>query len=182
MRLTKAIREQILNDLLNHAFGAQDKALDKVENELADEVYLTVYTPEEIAFMEKVGSSGFFTKSRMGYSSKDFGWGELRLSQPQYVMPTRRELKLKGGALAQKISAYRQAHKTHGEVRRNARSEAEGILNSAQTTKRLIEVWPEITAFVPKDTTGATNLPALQVEKLNQVLGVPPTTKENDDA
>ncbi|ELV4980379.1 hypothetical protein SHB81_000001, partial [Escherichia coli] len=47
-------------------------------------------------------------------------------------------------------------------------------LNSVTTVKRLIEVWPESKELLPKEADKAsTALPALRVEDLNKMIGLP---------
>jgi hypothetical protein len=47
-------------------------------------------------------------------------------------------------------------------------------LNSVTTLKRLIEVWPESKELIPKDSDNAkAALPALRVEDLNRMIGLP---------
>ncbi|EEW1948380.1 Nmad5 family putative nucleotide modification protein [Escherichia coli] len=47
-------------------------------------------------------------------------------------------------------------------------------LNSVTTVKRLIEVWPESKELLPKEAGKAsTALPALRVEDLNKMIGLP---------
>jgi hypothetical protein len=174
MKLTKQIREEILEALLDHAFGAQEKELLQQEHVLAGEVYNELYTQEERDFMEKVGSKRFYTTSHLSYHSDNSGWGRLKLNEPKFEMPKGTPY---NGKLLGKIEAYRDAYTTLGKVRSAARDEAQGILNSVTTAKRLIEVWPEIASFVPTERVTSRNLPALQVVELNRILGVPPSGK-----
>jgi hypothetical protein len=174
MKLTNRIREEILTALLNHAFGAQEKELLQQENALADEMYNDLYTQEERDFMEKVGSKRFYTTAYLNYESDSFGWGRLQLDEPKFEMPKNTRY---SGKLLEKIKVYRDAYATLGKVKSSARDEAQGILNSVTTAKRLIEVWPEIASFVPTEQATSRNLPALQVDELNRILGVPPSGK-----
>ncbi|MBZ7312623.1 hypothetical protein FMK79_17585 [Klebsiella oxytoca] len=47
-------------------------------------------------------------------------------------------------------------------------------LNSVTTLKRLVEVWPESKELIPESSDDArTTLPALKVEDLNRMIGLP---------
>lgn len=47
-------------------------------------------------------------------------------------------------------------------------------LNSVTTVKRLLTIWPEAKELLPKDVEKASvQLPALKVEKLNEIIGLP---------
>ncbi|MBZ7208083.1 hypothetical protein FMK66_11450 [Klebsiella michiganensis] len=47
-------------------------------------------------------------------------------------------------------------------------------LNSVTTLKRLIEVWPESKELIPENSDNArASLPALKVEDLNRMIGLP---------
>lgn len=48
------------------------------------------------------------------------------------------------------------------------------VLNSVNTDKRLVEVWPEAVAFIPAAEKAATpQLPALPIAELNKLIGLP---------
>lgn len=48
------------------------------------------------------------------------------------------------------------------------------VLNSVNTDKRLIEIWPEAVAFIPAAEKAATpQLPALPIDCLNKLIGLP---------
>lgn len=48
------------------------------------------------------------------------------------------------------------------------------VLNSVNTDKKLIEVWPEAVAFIPAaEKAAAPQLPALPIASLNKMIGLP---------
>nr|ELR5030167.1 hypothetical protein [Providencia rettgeri] len=56
------------------------------------------------------------------------------------------------------------------EIKANVKS----ALDSATTVKRLLTIWPEAKELLPKDVEKASvQLPALKVEKLNEIIGLP---------
>ncbi|RXN69124.1 hypothetical protein D0Z62_21010 [Providencia rettgeri] len=67
------------------------------------------------------------------------------------------------------------------DKKRNIKSRAKDVkanvtaaLNSVTTVKRLLTIWPEAKELLPKDVEKASvQLPALKVEKLNEIIGLP---------
>jgi hypothetical protein len=60
--------------------------------------------------------------------------------------------------------------------KRNMEADVRAVLNSVTTVKKLLDVWPEASELIPtlprvKDPK--SNLPAIQPDKLNAVLGLP---------
>lgn len=48
------------------------------------------------------------------------------------------------------------------------------VLESVTTDTKLVEIWPEAVAFIPAAERAATsNLPALRVDELNKLIGLP---------
>ena len=73
---------------------------------------------------------------------------------------------------------YEKVLESHGDwlkERRNLNTEITTVLNSVNTTKQLIEVWPEVEKFLPAhiaDPNTGIKLPALKVSRLNEKLGI----------
>ena len=60
------------------------------------------------------------------------------------------------------------------EDRRTAlRQEVRAAVNSCSTVNKLLTVWPEAKELLPKYAKPTTNLPAVQVDKLNAAIGLP---------
>ncbi|EJD6501589.1 hypothetical protein VCB84_002019 [Providencia rettgeri] len=57
---------------------------------------------------------------------------------------------------------------------KDVKSNVTAALNSVTTVKRLLAIWPEAKELLPKDVEKASfQLPALKVEKLNEIIGLP---------
>jgi hypothetical protein len=57
---------------------------------------------------------------------------------------------------------------------KDVKSNVTAALNSVTTVKRLLTIWPEAKELLPKDVEKASvQLPALKVEKLNEIIGLP---------
>lgn len=56
-------------------------------------------------------------------------------------------------------------------------------VNSVSTVKRLLEIWPEAKDLIPQSESKAVqaNLPAIPLEQLNALIGVPIPEKEIED-
>lgn len=177
MRLTNKLRSQILDAVMDHAFKARQEQLAKAEGALAVELYNLTYTKEEQAFMNKVGSTGFGTKSDIYVFTLDRARWLSFYGEAKFNMSHRKTAKPEGDLL-QRIEAHVAALDSLRELCIKTHDEAEGILNSVTTVKRLLEVWPEVEAFVPKNPEQLNNLPAIPLAQLNSVLGLPPETKD----
>ena len=69
-----------------------------------------------------------------------------------------------------------RAHK-HIEAYDEAKAKARGILNVFSTVEKLVKQWPEIEPFLPPKASAqaaANTLPAVPVEELNSMFGLPP--------
>ncbi|ENI7063102.1 hypothetical protein BBX45_06125 [Proteus mirabilis] len=57
---------------------------------------------------------------------------------------------------------------------KDVKANVTAALNSVTTVKRLLTIWPEAKELLPKDVEKASiQLPALKVEKLNEIIGLP---------
>lgn len=74
------------------------------------------------------------------------------------------------------FTALRDRHSLCHSQEIQAKSEINGILNSATTTGKLISIWPEIKTIVEEIccVSPPTLLPAPQLQKLNAFLGLKP--------
>ncbi|MBS0930619.1 Nmad5 family putative nucleotide modification protein [Klebsiella michiganensis] len=200
IRLTNAIREQIAKNALTKsgvvaalealqinrhraardarvfAFGGADKAakvdkayekLGKLLSEIRDSgssVYL---------------SSGLSSSIYIAISGRQLGWcpyGKDSKGEDILLVTPNRDLCLFG---AEHEITKRFDEIMNEEQRLNARAkEIEATvwaaLNSVTTLKRLIEVWPESKVLIPENSDNArASLPALKVEDLNRMIGLP---------
>lgn len=74
-----------------------------------------------------------------------------------------------------KFKKVKDAHEKWFHEHNELKVEAETILASVNTTKQLLEVWPEVEPFLPPhvaDPSKAVNLPAIPVSRLNERIGL----------
>lgn len=50
------------------------------------------------------------------------------------------------------------------------------------SVEKLLEAWPDVESFLPKEPENAANLPAIPVGDLNKMLGLPPDTDKLNEA
>lgn len=183
MRLTNAIREDMLRVLMKGKFDDRATALCEVERALAKEVYehelgehLEAVRALPKGWLEtsshiRVAVSGmqstlYFGDKTLFPMPSSMRWGYANL-------PARSDL---GKRVAQLRDDRRALEVERGELERETRA----ALYSFTTDKRLLEKWPEVESVL-RDVTGdrataTRNLPAIKVDSLNKRLGLPRET------
>ena len=79
--------------------------------------------------------------------------------------------------IIEKFLKLREQHTDWLEIKRDFISEIIEITNSVNTTKQLVELWPEAKQYLPafaNDPSKGINLPALKTSRLNSALGIKP--------
>lgn len=108
------------------------------------------------------------------YYGNDKDDNEIRLLTPsrdKCLFSADHELSKRFEKLNKKESRIK---KKESEIEANVQA----ALNSVTTIKRLIEIWPESKELIPTDISKASiQLPALQVEDLNKLIGLPTDKK-----
>ncbi|MDH0967700.1 Nmad5 family putative nucleotide modification protein [Klebsiella michiganensis] len=158
------------------AFGGADKAakVDKAYEKL-DKLLSELRASGTSIYL----SSGLSSSIYIAISGRQLGWcpygkdskgGDILLATPN------RDLCLFG---AEHEITKRFDDIMNEEQKLNARakeieSTVWAVLNSVTTLKRLIEVWPESKDLIPGNSDNArASLPALKVEDLNRMIGLP---------
>ena len=60
------------------------------------------------------------------------------------------------------------------ELEKTIRVNAEAVVNSVSSVKKLIEVWPECAELLPNEIERQIiNLPTIQIDQLNTMIGIP---------
>lgn len=184
MKLTIKMREQIASDLMKHAFGAEKDKLTKAEGALAVKAYNEKYTNEQLAAMDVLGSTFLHTSGGMEclVEREDvpgkYDYCYLRFYDEASLVCSKGTYVKLSADLSEKVRAHLREKDKLNKLEESTFASAMGVLNSVTTVKRLVEVWPEVEAFAPKPEAATTNLPALQLDKINNILGLPPETKQ----
>lgn len=204
VRLTNAIKDSIKNNALAKAgVFKQKEELKKEFNQLALDVRIEALGGEDKAkkmelvlevaisnlkmLREEVNSDigtynsknsriipAFAGQRTTLYYGSDKDDNEIRLLTPsrdKCLFPAEHELSKRFEKLNKKESKIK---KKESEIEANVQA----ALNSVTTIKRLIEIWPESKELIPTDISKASvSLPALKVEDLNKLIGLPTDKK-----
>lgn len=197
VRLTQEIRKDIRNSLIKDPY--KDKVLDhaKKASEFTYKVYRDLYTMKEFEYIATAPTGWLNTDN---YIMIDFagerahlpfngaggrynchnqitdGWEGVE-DREEIVPDGRGYRALKSYDADHEMTViYRElqeAEKTLHEEIHQTMVEVSAILNNARTVKKLIEIWPDVEPHIPAVLVKAgTNLPAVQLEALNEKLGI----------
>lgn len=181
MRLTNAIREDIVKALIAHKFAKEWELMAEESTAFMLKVFRSVLTKEELAwhdsatgaFASSVGVVRVISYFGGQMCTRNFPKGAVRLC-PEGVQSRMRfaadhPFTIELASLNEKEERYRVAQ-------RKAKREAEAVLGSVQNLKQLLEVWPEIEPFCPKPEPKKTTAIAIRREELNSTFGLPVET------
>lgn len=179
VRLNKFIRDQILDLMLTHAFGAREKELDKEKYALGNAIYEDVYPEETRKLMESL-PGGFLASVgslKIQFDGRNFThvhFGEKRRVAYHHQYNAAKAYDGKH-PLSKRLTAYQKAKDQLSSERANAKVDARAVLDSVTTVKKLMEVWPECAEFArPFAAESPSRAVALPIKELNKALGLPP--------
>lgn len=190
-RLTTAIREKIVADLLRHRF--ENDVVDYRDNmaSLASAVYEDLYSESDRVLLDSMPEGWMPVEASIGVTFADsytrlyFGGyltGDMAAMSSYEAVYRPFAAKHRGGCVktyearhklairAEKLSAQKDSLK---EKISEAKRAANSALSSVATVKRLIEGWPEIAPFAAKYEGEKPALPALPTNILNNILDLP---------
>lgn len=172
MRLTKEIRGRIVEAVMTHRFKEDDATFDKLENQLADELFNQQFTESELKLITNLPKTWVIQsnciETRMYGSTVRLRYSGYRNSPAQWHYIAFDAV----GDLHDRISKFSAQLRKHKDAKFAARSAISGALNKVQTTQTLTRTWPEIAQFIPKDVTVVDKSASLAfpIETLNQML------------
>jgi hypothetical protein len=196
MRLTNAIREDILNNALSFKFKKEDReasrnSITKRESELAREIYDLIMGEhgkkfDEFEFQDALQYDHYFSirvSLSNGYQSHlctNSSFNDLDkkkyYSYYQKLMTNDRfsPYKLKGD-LEERVRKFVDDRENHGKEYSEASAKLKAFLNSFTTIGQLQKQWAEGEPFYRKWLVEPKRsiLPAVVVSEINQVFGVP---------
>lgn len=201
-RLTKAIRQALLQDVLDHRYQKHVRALLVRAKKLGDKLYNETYSPEIQKQMAAL-PPGFISKENslhinllgrrhaiyfgLNWSGALCGIGHVpylerssqeRLIAAKHTQRAWNEVDI-SAELRREIEFLNNDIKDHNEQYGKTCKQVEAALAAANTIKKLIELWPEIEPFASFYKTEAPvkiNLPAIPVASLNAMLDLPVDT------
>ncbi len=203
IRLTNALRDIIIVDLMKHHFTPLVDELMKDYKKFPTQVYNDVYDAKTRRRMKGLpagwlkstnsiavsfgGNSSLYTELR--FDGAHFIYGRMHIIMTKSSLnsdcPTKLILAKDLNSAAKAYNVQDPLAKLYDEfVRRRdklsndideAWTKTNAALNSVTTTNSLLEVWPEIEPFVKKYVRpdGVPKLPAVQTKALNDLFGLP---------
>jgi len=174
-RLNNSLRADIRANALN---GAYEKKRDKFEDgwlDLADAVYVEA-TKKSAKLLEQL-PKGLLPTSKDIYPSFN-GCRDLLTLKEEKIIPaslfhysnTNGQRFVVSQKLTDRWQELRKVKEDLNEAYRILDRDVFTILNSVQTIKRLLEVWPEANDYIPSYVWENGALPTVQVESINTAL------------
>ena len=185
-RITKQIREQIVENTLDHTFKARKEKLVKEHAALAERAYKELYKPSLIKAMEELGEKFICKEDDIQLNMKgqrrrlNFnGNFSYRLSDIPRVYKLMEKTQgqnalVPSDKLFDAIDSHFDAVKAFDTEHEKASVNLSAMLESVQTFKKLRAIWPEGEKFydmydVDSEKPG---VPAIFVSDLNKMLGL----------
>ena len=184
-RLTKDLRWKIHNALMKRAYVERKLELDAMEHELALAVYNDLYSQAERELLSSAPKK-FFAKQtslsasfngayqevkladELPFANKDVGVGWRSVCVAKYDGDHE---------LTAKYAAWDKPRKQYDEDWHKLNREAEEILDSCSTVKKLCEIWPEVCPLLQELGISVEAekcmLPAIR-QDMNQLFKLPP--------
>ncbi|HFG6953857.1 Nmad5 family putative nucleotide modification protein [Acinetobacter baumannii] len=177
-RLTKNLRERMRDCVINKTFDSKFDALNKQKVEVSEKIYLDIYG-NHIETMNKL-PKGFlkgcsYLYIAIGGQEHCLYFSSDKLKAYNHDRWDKAKLYVGDEPLAVEFMNVVNALEKLEKERDRMRREVFSLLDSVQTFKKLWEVWPEsktlLADFEKKPIVAL--LPAIQIQKLNDALGLP---------
>ncbi|WP_417847094.1 Nmad5 family putative nucleotide modification protein [Thalassospira povalilytica] len=179
MKLSNEIRNNIIKALIKHRFAADQEAIDQREASLADKLYCDYYGAATRKQMDKMPDGALpvtrdtfvtfagcrdtlkFSSERRCFYIDRLGGSTMRVAKYDAHH-----------AYTLEWHALENARKDLKERKSQAANKAEAVLKSVGSSKRLLEIWPEVEPFLPPEPA-KVQLPATITQDLNKALDLP---------
>lgn len=167
IRLNTFIRDSIIGSLLAKRFDGEKKQLLKEQAEFAVRLYRVLY-PEWQRFVRL--PKGWLLQAP-SFSARIRGERHRFQLNAEFRFPSEdRERTLQDEGLIKEFKQLQERLAKHEDDRITARQQGRALLHSVTTVKKLLEVWPEVKPFLPKDVATVTCALALPVPALNTMF------------
>ena len=179
-RLTKQLREKMLETVLDHAFTSKQQAAKREKIAAGEKIYQDIYGAHLIA-MDSL-PKGFMNQGRFIYIAIAGQKHCVELSEVKkigYYHDHRHsetaKLYVGDETVAQEFLAAVDVSADLEKQRKAMHREVNAVLESVHTFKKLWEVWPECKSLLEKfeQKPAIATLPAVQAHRLNAALGLP---------
>jgi len=188
LRLTKQLRENILESFVAKYKEAntppqEPKSERQLGQEFADKVHQKVYgkylslVPEYMfnlanAIRVQLPNDGvqwlYFGENEKGSCKRPC----TNESKIEYVFTDSDPIFLEYSNALNTCKVEVQQYQEYNKVLAKFKSDVSQVLESVNTTKQLVEVWPESEPFLPKEVSNPSsiNLPAVNFAEINKVI------------
>lgn len=200
-KLTKAIREEMAQKLVQHHYAEEGKKLATANRTLFERVYAEAYSGEMVGVMKalakhapkvldnyntlyvNVGGMRFVvggdTPCRTHYVKIEQAKIDRRPMLDSYCSHYGESYVPTDPKLVEDLKAFATEVSNFPELIDTAFREALAVLNTFNTSKQLAEGWPEAIPVIGHLIPEANRtLPTVQVSAINAKFGLPPETKE----
>jgi hypothetical protein len=199
LKLTVTMRNTLLEKIVQNPYPEEHKVLQKEADELFNDIYLSDVPVEKIELAKKLGQRYLKLDSALSISLNSGlgrGWNRLSLRIPKdyphaFTSPIKNGPGIlvsgfNGTVLTQENPFWHRSHEyldKSKELRKKVsdlREQVQGILDSANTTLQMKQIWPEVSSIVDdlvksltNKTDSTTVLSPKDVDVINQVCKLP---------
>lgn len=193
IRLTNSIRETIVSGMLDRKFALDiveiqeiEEQLRRAKEELEGVAYSAAFSPEERQRLNSA-PAGYFPERDGVYGADEDGQvffirfdEKRRIPYENYQRGLPVRIFSDSDPYRKLVFNYEETKTRHDNLqgdlelkRRDLRTKAMGVLNSVTTVAKLVEVWPEVSDFLPEENSGPEGgVPAVLISDLNQAFGL----------
>lgn len=178
-RLTNGMRDVIIDAAVAFKFDPIKKELGDTEDALAREAYAAIIPASEIKALKGVPERWLNYTKHLSINAAGYNVPLTLKEGAMLPVPRTSAFRLGDlphGVLCDRIREHGHAKEAYISERKKARQAASTLLSSVTTLKALRAAWPDGETFY-KQFEGAfpaSTLPAVQVAKVNEMLGLPP--------
>lgn len=183
VKLTNELRDNIWQNIKTAILKPREDQLDKERRILGKKVYTAIIGEDNIKAMNKLPND-FFTRNTRFYTKDENNnrieiFTNTSVSLPYsflYNSVTTSQWDNKDKVICE-LSKYKEKLSEIAKWEKHileCRDTSYRIMKSVNTTKQLMELWPECKNFLPNAIKNVDNaqLPMVQVQELNKTLGL----------
>ena len=171
-RLTKAIKEIIIEKMCREFFKPREEAEDKAKVALADDAYSSLYSADDKKLMAEAPQGAFRYRTSIGLKFHNYSYHSYELSKamPFFSSDDGRTVYFKEDSeFIRRFLTIKEREVKIREDRKALTASTNAILDSVTTIPKLLSIWPEVEAYLPTEDI-VENLPALPVGDLNALI------------
>jgi len=177
-RLTMAIKEKIISNVIRDVFPQRREALGTQYHTIAEMIYHDHVRDPEDAKMLSLLPESWFPKGKTvcAHINGQAYRGELPKSRPlPYRISGVRDHSDRyhySGKhhVAAEFEAWKKAHDKCNSDEKELRRQTRAVLSGANTVKQLLELWPDGVKYLPADVEQPGTDVAVRCDKLNDLI------------